>query len=305
MNTRVAILAVLHGMVVAHGAAVAEPAQPIRLWPAKAPGEAAELGPEQEETKRGVKRVTNVSIPTMTFYPAPADRANGACVVVCPGGGYNILAYDLEGTEVAEWLNSIGIHAVVLKYRVPRRDQTRPHLAPLQDAQRCIRLVRQSAPGWGIDPNRIGVLGFSAGGNLTVMTGLHYAEQTYESVDQADRISARPNYLIPIYAAYLGDKDDDTKLDAALNVDAKTPPMFMAVTLDDKMRGLHAALLLAELKKAGVDAELHVFSKGGHGYGLRPSGKPVSGWPKLCEQWLRSSGWLERGRDAAESIDSQ
>ena len=272
-----------------------EPARtPLKIWPGKAPGEVKPIDPEQAVSKRDVLRISNVSDPTMTFYPAPADKACGACVIVCPGGGYNILAYDLEGTEVAEWLNSIGVHAVLLKYRVPRCDEDKPYFAPLQDAQRCIRLTRQHAQQWGIDPERVGVLGFSAGGNLTVMTAMKYDEQTYEPLDEADQLSAKPNFVIPIYAAYLGDKSDDTKLNPAIKVNAQTPPMFMAVTLDDKMRGLHAALLLVDLKKAGVTGELHVFTKGGHGYGLRPSENPVSQWPKLCEQWLRSTGWLEK-----------
>ncbi len=138
------------------------------------------------------------------------------------------------------------------------------------------------------------MLGFSAGGHLTVMTGTHWDETTYDPVDTADDLSSRPDFLIPIYAAYLGDKQDPMKLSPLVRVTEKTPPTFMAVTYDDKERGAQAALLLAELYKKGVPAELHVFWKGGHGYGLRPSDDPVSGWPKLCEQWMRAAGFLER-----------
>lgn len=273
----------------------------LKLWPGKAPGETGDIGPERELPDRGGKpvvRLTDVSEPTITVFQPPKEKANGCCVVVCPGGGYHILAWDLEGTEVAQWLNSIGVTGVVLKYRVPRRDEESPHAAPLQDAQRAIRLVRKNAEDWGIDPSRVGVLGFSAGGHLTVMAGTQWDQATYEKVDEADRLSCRPDFLIPIYAAYLGDKKDDTKLSSALRISKETPPTFMTVTLDDKMRGLHAGLLLAELKKAGVAAEAHIFVKGGHGYGLRPSDDAVSGWPKLCEQWLKSQGLLSPSKPA-------
>jgi acetyl esterase/lipase len=266
----------------------------LKLWPGRAPGDTADFGPERDEPgkpgQRPVKRLTGVTEPGITLFRAP--RPNGAGVLIAPGGGYNILAWDLEGTEVAAWLNSIGVTAVVLKYRVPRRDKDSPHAAPLQDAQRAIRLTRQHARAWGIDPQRLGMLGFSAGGHLTVMAGTHWDEQTYEPVDEADKLSCRPDFLIPIYAAYLGDPQEPMKLSSLVRVTEKTPPVFMAVTYDDENRGAQAALLLAELKKHNVPAELHVFLKGGHGYGLRPSEDPVSGWPRLCEQWLRASGWL-------------
>lgn len=266
----------------------------LKLWPGRAPGDAADFGPEREEPgkpgQRPVKRLTGVTEPSITLFRAA--RSTGAGVVIAPGGGYNILAWDLEGTEVAAWLNSIGVTAVVLKYRVPRRDKEHPHAAPLQDAQRAIRLVRRNAKAWGIDPDRLGMLGFSAGGHLTVMAGTHWDEQTYEPIDEADQLSCRPDFLIPIYAAYLGDPQEPLKLNPLVRVTAKTPPVFMAVTYDDENRGAQAALLLAELKKYAVPAELHVFLRGGHGYGLRPSEDAVSGWPRLCEQWLRAGGWL-------------
>jgi acetyl esterase/lipase len=180
----------------------------------------------------------------------------------------------------------------VLKYRVPRRDKDLPHKAPLQDAQRAIRLARRNAKQWDIDPDRIGILGFSAGGNLTVMAGTQWSEGTYDPVDEADRLACRPDFMVPVYAAYLGDKKDPWTLSPLVCVTEKTPPTFMAVTQDDKQRGAQAALLLVELTKAGVPAELHVYTKGGHGYGLRPSGDPVCTWPKRCEEWLRASGFL-------------
>ena len=272
----------------------------LKLWPNGAPGETGDIGPEREvppkEGQTKVIRLTDVSEPAITLYRAPKTKANGTAVVIAPGGGYNILAWDLEGTEIAEWLNSIGVAAVILKYRVPRRDKENPHRVPLQDAQRAMRLVRQNAEAWGIAPNRVGMLGFSAGGHLTVMTGTHWGETTYDRIDAADDLSSRPDFLIPIYPGALGDKEDPMKLSPLVRITEKTPPTFMAVTYDDKDRGAQAALMLVELKKKGVPAELHIFSKGGHGYGLRPSENPVSGWPKLCEQWMRASGLFDPGK---------
>jgi acetyl esterase/lipase len=269
----------------------------LKLWPDGAPGETGEIGPEEWKTSEGdrpVTRVHNVSEPILTVYPAAADQANGCAVVIAPGGGYSILAYDLEGTEVAEWLNSIGVTALLLKYRVPRRDKDAPHAAPLQDAQRALRLARQHAAAWKIDPQRIGMLGFSAGGNLTVLAGTHWDQKTYEAIDDADQLSCRPDFLIPVYPAYLGDAEQPNGLSPLVRISDRTPPTFLLVTLDDKDRGVDCAYLLAALKKAGVAAELHVFTKGGHGYGLRPSDRPVSGWPKLCTAWMREMGLLER-----------
>lgn len=276
--------------------ATADPAE-LKLWPHGVPGESE----EPSETKAapgddGVLRVTYVGDPTITVYRAPEESANGCVVVICPGGGYNILAWDKEGTEVAEWLNSIGVTGILLKYRVPRRSREQPHRAPLQDAQRAIRVARKNADAWGIDPQRVGMLGFSAGGNLTVMAGTHWNETTYDKVDDADELSCRPDFLVPIYAAYLGAKGDPWSLTPLVQVTDKTPPTFMAVTLDDKHRGAHAALLLVELKKAGVPAELHVYAKGGHGYGLRSSDDPVCTWPERCADWMRSTGLLKSNK---------
>jgi len=272
----------------------------LELWPKGLPADAKPVPPEkaaQLKAKNNPERIAYVDRPTLTLFPVSKEKATGGAVVVCPGGGYNILAWNKEGVEVAEWLNRLGVFAAVLKYRVPRRDPQRPHWEPLQDAQRAIRLVRQHAEQWNVDPHRIGILGFSAGGHLTVMAATHWDEKTYEPVDEADRLSCRPDFMIPIYAAYLGDDYNDSvpQLGRLVRVTPETPPAFMAVTWDDKMRGAQAALLLVELKKAGVPAELHVFTKGGHGYGLRPSPHPVAqAWPELCEKWLKSMGLLEK-----------
>jgi acetyl esterase/lipase len=268
----------------------------LRIWPGDAPGETGEIGPETStpgEGDRPVTRVTNVTQPTMTVFRPPAEKANGCAVVICPGGGYHILAWDLEGTEVAAWLNSLGVTAVLLKYRVPRRSKEAPHELPLQDAQRALRLTRQNAQKWGVDPQRIGILGFSAGGNLTVMAGTHWDRSTYEKVDDADALSCRPDFMIPIYPAYLIDKEDDMRLNPLVRITKQTPPAFIVITHDDKDRAPHAALFYVAMQRAGIPCELHIFSRGGHGYGLRPSDLPVSRWPQLCEQWLRTSGFLK------------
>lgn len=268
----------------------------IPLWPSDPPGETAELGPERSLPDDGasqpVRRITDVSQPTLTWFPAPQASATGTVIVVCPGGGYNILAFDKEGEEIARWLNELGVSAAVLKYRVPRRDPDLPHVVPLMDAQRAVRIVRSRAESWQIDPWRVGMLGFSAGGHLAAMAGMHGDVDAYAAVDEIDQQKGRPDFLVLVYAAYLGAKEDPTQLSKLVQVDEKTPPTFMVVTHDDKMRGLHAALLLTELKRHDVPAELHVFETGGHGYAMRSTPHSVGQWPNLCEAWLRAHGLL-------------
>ncbi len=276
-------------------------AQPeVDIWPeGRVPDEPAGIEKRKKPTttdKTGKMRIAFVNKPTLTVYKAPEENANGAAVVICPGGGYNILAWTHEGTEIAEWLNSIGVSAFVLKYRVPRRDPVTPHALPLQDAQRAIRLVRSNAGKWGIDPKRVGMLGFSAGGNLTVMAGTRFNEDTYVKVDDADAVSARPDFLIPVYPAYLGGRKDKESLSPLIKVTGKTPPVFLAITHDDGNRAYYAALLYAALRKNNVVGELHIYAKGGHGYGMRKSPNPVHTWPQRCEEWMRAMGFLAAGR---------
>ena len=267
----------------------------LKLWTREAPGEASFKAPppsDKPARNDGTLRLELVTAPTLTLFRAPGTNANGTAVLICPGGVYNILAFDKEGTEVAQWLNTLGVTAAVLKYRVPRRDKDTPHAAPLQDAQRALRLMRLYAAEWGIAPQRVGVLGFSAGGHLAVMTATHWNETTYPKQDAADELACRPDFVIPIYPAYLGDEKTIGPLSPLVRVTKQTPPAFLAVTHDDQLRGVNAALLYIELKRAGVPAELHIFTKGGHGYGLRPSENPVSHWPERCADWMRAAGWL-------------
>lgn len=269
----------------------------IQIWPGDLPAGAVQLDQDQitrlkaEETEERIKYVDRA---TLSVYPAPSETANGCGVVICPGGGYNQLAWLKEGVEVAEWFNSIGVTAFVLKYRVPRRIPDRIHWEPMQDVQRAIRVVRHNAKKWRIDPDRIGVLGFSAGGHLTVMSGVQYRTKCYERIDDADDLSCRPDFICPIYVAYLGDGYSDrvAELGELVTVDEQTPPTFMAVTWDDAMRGAQSALLFARLREFGVPAELHAYTRGGHGYGMRPSEHPVANWNRQLHAWLQASGFL-------------
>jgi acetyl esterase/lipase len=215
-------------------------------------------------------------------------------VLVCPGGGYGILAIEHEGTQVCDWLNSLGVTAVLLKYRVPVRDKT-PGYEPLQDAQRAVGIVRQNALQWGINPKRIGILGFSAGGHLSVMASLHANERTYPTDPALDVADATPNFLIPIYPAYLVGKEDTFTLLPAVQVTPAAPPICLVHAHDDNgvTSASGSALLYMEYKRLKLPAELHIFSSGGHGFGMRKSEKPVAQWPQRVGDWMRTMGLLD------------
>ena len=282
-------------------AVVAHASEPIPLWPKGAPNETGTIGAEVDTTKpngglvagKRVIRLGNVSTPTITLYRPPQDKDTGAAVVIFPGGGYNILALDLEGTEVCEWLNTIGVTGVLLKYRVPKRPGDDKHLLPLQDAQRAVGLVRFHAAEWGINPKRIGVLGFSAGGHLTANVSNNFDKRGYEPVDEADQVSCRPDFALPIYPAYLALKDQGDKLAPELKVTSNTPPTFLIQTEDDGIRVENSLFYYLALKQAKVPVEMHLYATGKHGYGLRPSEHTVTTWPKRAEEWLRGLGMLE------------
>ncbi len=292
--------AVLIGLL-ATSANAAEAPLVIDVWPAVAPGEPSGVGEEtsivgKPEEKGTVTRVGNVTKPTLTIFRPAADKANGTAVVICPGGGYNILAWDLEGTEIAEWLNSVGVTGIVLKYRVPRRpnapkDEEQP-VCSHQDAQRAMRLVRSKAAEWKLDDKKIGILGFSAGGHLAARTSTNYETLSYPAIDDADKLSGRPDFTILIYPAYLVTKDM-TALTPMIAVNDQTPPAFLAHAYDDGVTADSSVQYFLALKRNKVSAELHVYSKGGHGYGMRPSPNAVVTWPKRCEDWLRASGFAK------------
>jgi acetyl esterase/lipase len=267
---------------------------PIRLWPHGAPGDSGGIGPEKDTTKstdkmvggRKVIRLGGVSEPTITVYPAPKPADSHAAVIVFPGGGYNILAMDLEGTEVCNWLNAHGITGVLLKYRVPRRKNRPPYEAPLQDAQRALSIVRSRAAEWNISPNHIGVLGFSAGGNLAAYASTRFAQRAYPAVDAADNVSCRPDFAVLIYPAYLAKQDGTNGVVPELTISRETPPTFIVQTEDDPVHVENSLTYYLALKNAQVPAEMHLFSKGGHGYGMRETGAPVNRWPEELKAWL-------------------
>ena len=272
--------------------ATAEERPQVELWPGQVPalpeGEKPEIVVKEDD--RIGHRVLKVTKPMITVYRPAEEKNTGACVVVCPGGGYNILAIDHEGVDVCIWLNKIGVTGVLLHYRVPRVKDLPKHAAPLMDAQRAIRVTRQHAKEWQIAPNRVGVLGFSAGGHLTVATGTNYDRSDYPKVDAADELSCRPDFLIPIYPAYLTDdyRGDSLKLADEIRVDKNTPPSIMIHATDDGVSATNSVAFYLALKKAGVATELHIYPSGGHGYGIRKTNHAVSTWPKRVEQWLRS-----------------
>jgi acetyl esterase/lipase len=279
-------------------AGAAEPTV-LDVWPeGKVPGEPSGIGEEREEPQkpgqREVKRIANVTRPTIAVFAAPKETNTGAAVLIAPGGGYNILAWDLEGTEVAQWLNSIGVTGIVLKYRVPRRpgkEKVEP-AEPLQDAQRAMSLVRSHASEWGIDPKKIGMLGFSAGGHLTAKASTTFATRSYEALDDTDKTSCRPDFTVLVYPAYLVEKDA-TAIKGEFPISKETPPAFLAHAGDDPVTPESSLFYFLALKRAGVPAELHIYSTGGHGFGLRESASPSHTWPKRCEEWLRAGSWIK------------
>jgi len=277
-------------------ALVVNAAEPILLWPKGAPDEKGGVGEEQSVTSQEtppVTRIANVTKPTLTVFQPPRDKRNGTAVIVCPGGGYGKLAWNKEGTEVCEWLNSIGVTTFALKYRVPKRAGDDTHRLPLQDAQRALSLVRHRAAEWGIDPQRIGIMGFSAGGHLSAAASTNHDKRAYDPADDADRVSCRPDFALLIYPAYLVAKGGQ-QVAPDLPVTSKTPPTFLAQTEDDNVRVECSLFYYLALKNAKVPAEMHLYPNGGHGYGLRPSDKLISTWPKRAADWLRSLGLLER-----------
>lgn len=269
---------------------------PILLFPDGAPGETTKM--KQKDDLSGNKvagcpvlRISDVSEPTLTFFPAPADNNSGATIIVNPGGGYNILAYNLEGTEICKRFNSHGVNCVLVKYRVPRREGLEKHQAPLQDLQRAIAYTRSHAGEWKIDPNRIGVMGFSAGAHLAAMASTAYDERTYPAVDAADNASLRPDFCVLIYPAYLD--GENFSISPELKVTEKTPPTFIVQTQDDH-RLLNSSLFYYyALKEAKAPVAMSLYPSGGHGYELRNTGDLVNEWPFRVMSWLHDIKMVE------------
>ena len=274
----------------------------ITVWDGEIPGPPSVIdGPEGDTSTpdsnkvagKHVVRLGNVAEPEVHVYPAPSDKSNGAACVVCPGGGFSILAWDLEGTEVAEWLNSIGVTAVVLKYRVPTRQhgETGRWEGPVMDAQRALSITRAHADEWKVDSNRVGVLGFSAGGMTAAMACIKNGERLYEAKDATDEMSCKPDFGVLVYSAYLVDKDgnmrDENKPKNGL------PPLFFAHAANDRVTPESSLRLCQECVRLKVPTEIHIYPTGGHGYGLRSTEERVTEWPKHAGAWLKDVGMLE------------
>lgn len=295
------------GLCVAWPVTGADKPRVVQLWPGKAPDEKGEAGPErtlmsprldhkQVEVTEPTRLVTNVSRPTITIYRPAKDKDTGTAVLICPGGGYWNLYWQLEGEEVAAWLNSLGVTGIILKYRVPRHSDeipTQPARRPLQDAQRAVSLVRSKAGAWGINPQRIGMIGFSAGGHLAIATATSFPKRTYEPIDDVDKVSCRPDFAILAYPGYLKPKDKD-ELSPGLHIPAGTPPVFLAHGGADIISdATHSVVMYLALKKAGVPAELHIYATAAHDFGVRPSDHPCSTWTQACATWLGHQGLLK------------
>jgi acetyl esterase/lipase len=281
----------------------------IPIWPGKVPD--AQLVKEPEvsgvvvDDATGKPRlvggkpwiyVNRVSKPTMTIY-SPTGRNTGAAVVVFPGGGYNVLAIDLEGTEICDWLTSKGITCVLLKYRVPcmKTGPYRDCLTALQDAQRTIGLVRFNAAKWRIDPHKIGVIGFSAGGHMVVTTSTHFDKRLYPPVDAADKESSRPDFAIALYPGHIAVPETKFVMNPDIRVTRSTPPTFLLQAEDDPVDPVENTLVYHDaLRKAGVPVELHLYAKGGHAFALRRTGFPINEWAHLAENWLATIGMIPR-----------
>jgi acetyl esterase/lipase len=273
----------------------------LPLWPHGTPENPGVTIPDKEASEpidklvagKPITTVKDVSHPSLAVYSPPTASNSGTAILVFPGGAYRRLAYDLEGTEVCQWLNSLGISCILVKYRVPFDGHFPQQVEDLEDAQQAMRITRSHAAEWRIDPQRVGALGFSAGAHLAVILGNHPEFRREHAPDNPMmKFDARPNFVLAIYPGYLSDEPELSRLAPGIDVSAKTPPTFLLQTEDDYAHVENSLLYFEALKRASVKAELHVFAEGGHGYGLRPTELPVTHWPALAERWFHTIGVL-------------
>ena len=270
----------------------------VRLWSGKAPGEQGAIEPEKADRSttnpNEINRVTNVSDPVLAVFPAPAEKRNGAALIIAPGGAYQFLSWAMEGEEIARYFNGHGVTAFVLKYRVPTRSYDPGNKLALMDAERSVSLVRSRAKEWGVDPTKVGFLGFSAGGHLGVNLENNWKQRAYDAADTADQQSCRPDFVALIYPGGMMDKNDRTKLGPGMAPSAETPATFIAVAADDKGCAEPSARYWLALRDAGVPSEMHVYATGGHGFGMRSRAGVAATWPDRCADWMRGIGVLPK-----------
>jgi acetyl esterase/lipase len=286
-------------------AAPAEGPVVVDLWPGKVPGDVGIAGEEKfielkvngkpyEVGGRPTKWLTNVSKPALTIYRPAKDADTGVAMLICPGGGYHNLGWDVEGEEVAAWLNSIGVSGIILKYRCPRRPgdvKGEPPLGPLMDAQRAVSLVHARAGEWGIDPTKIGMIGFSAGGHLVGATATNFQKRAYEPVDDFDKVSCRPDFAVMLYSGYFQVKGG---LSPTIRAEAGAPPMFLVHNWDDTISAVDNTITMYQaMKQCGVSVEMHLYAAGGHGFGVRDVGHPCQTWTQRGVEWLRGLGIMK------------
>jgi acetyl esterase/lipase len=280
----------------------------IDIWPGKAPDDDAnKIGEEKffelkikgephKVAGKPTKWLTNVTKPTLTIYRPAKEKDTGVAMLICPGGGYHNLGWDVEGEEVAAWLNTIGITGIIVKYRCPRRPgdvKGEPPIGPLKDAQRAVSLVRSKAKEWGIDPKKIGMVGFSAGGHLVGATATNFDKRSYKPIDDVDKVSCRPDFAVMLYSGYFKVKGRE-ELSPTIRLPAGIPPVLLVHASDDPISEVeHSVTMYLAMKRAGVAAEMHLYATGRHGFGVRKTDQPCTTWTERCVDWLRNQGFLK------------
>ena len=300
MKLRPAVFAVW--ILTAWSAFAAEPTLTMNVWPGTPPGDAPDRPGTEQLNERTMLLTGNVNTPTLAVFRPAKDKDTGAAMLVCPGGGFYQLSMRDEGTDVGAWLASIGVTGVVLKYRIPNREGEPRTLAAVQDAQRSMSIIRSKAQEWGLDPKRIGIMGFSAGGQMTADIETTYDKRLYEPIDAIDKFEIRPDFAALIYPGGIFQRGDAPGVTSDVQVSKATPPTFLAISSDDRGGPDNAIYMYLSLKNAGVPAELHVFGEGGHGYGIRPGTAPHTTWPARLADWMAFRGYLKPAPAATPAV---